>query len=353
MKNRQGMIRPMLVALLCLPAVLSAQVTVLTITDGTDSVARSGKVTLTPLGSFDPERLAVDRSLNPGDELSSRADGIVVVLRCGDNLTTASEVTLSAPFRVVLMPPIPDGGCAVSLQGGTVDIVAGSPTEIQSGEVTLGSQRTQFGMAVSRSGSRVNREAFVYEGRVSLKRPRQRTLRIGAGKKVAVTKSAEPRTMAIEKADIARAARLYARVDVSRSGLTGEQRKKSYRHLARMHSEVLKAPDKAKPKVDLALARMSFNVAAPSTIQYLAQAQKLTTPNSKALASATFIKGLAYQRLGDNTAATQAFTAARRMDPALNKDRIGQIYKVDPKVLQRIETPQLRPQAPGGLQVVQ
>ena len=353
MKNRQRMIGLLIGVLGCLPSVLPAQISVITITDGSTSVTSTNKVALTPLGGFDPQDLAIDQQLSPGDELTSRSEEMAVVLRCGSDLATATEMTLSAPFRVALLPGDSDTSCAVSLQGGTVDIVAGSPTEIQAGEVTLGSERTQFGMTVSRSGSKVNREAFVYEGRASLRRARRPEVRLSAGNKVAVSRSASLQPVSIQKADIVRAAWLYARADLSRSGLERDQWEKSFRDLAQAHAEVLEAPDKAEPKVALAVARMNLNVAVPSTIQYLSQAENLTSTNSKSLASATYLKGLAYQRLGESQAASHEFKQAQRVDPAIDEGRISQIYKIDPKVLQRWRAPQLAPQAPGGLQIHQ
>lgn len=60
MKNRQRMIGLLIGVLGCLPSVLPAQISVITITDGSTSVTSTNKVALTPLGGFDPQDLAID-----------------------------------------------------------------------------------------------------------------------------------------------------------------------------------------------------------------------------------------------------------------------------------------------------
>ena len=110
------------ISVFSLSQVSEAQVNVETIIHGTNPVDETEKVSLIRLGSFEPEVLSVNLPLDFGDELSCNKDNIAVVLKWATEEEGGSEFTLSAPFRVVLVPTDSGNGCAVSLQGGTVDV---------------------------------------------------------------------------------------------------------------------------------------------------------------------------------------------------------------------------------------
>ena len=339
---REGIMRWVYGAVLGLlvgfPAAGLAQVSVLTIVDGEASVERSDKVALTPLGAFKREPLQAGLDLAFGDELSSVAVGVVVVLMCAE-VEGESEFTLPSPFRVVLIPTTSGQGCALSLQGGAADVVAGTDTEIRSGEVTLGSQRTQYGVAVSRSDDRMAREAYVFEGAVRVSGRDRRPVSVMEGHRLTLSRAFAARPVALERKDIRRAAHLYAKVDASRTKLQGDAWRRSYRELMAIHTEVLSQPDKIEPRVNLAVARLNLNVKAPSTAQYLTQAQTMNTANTALLARTAMVKGMVYQELGKTDAAQMEFRAAASIDPQVSKENVGQAYKINPRLIQRIQVP--------------
>ena len=320
------------------PAAGWTQVSVLTIVDGETSVERSDKVALTPLGAFQREPLESGLDLAFGDELSSTATGMAVVLMCAE-VDGESEFTLPSPFRVVLIPTTSGQGCALSLQGGAADVVAGTDTEIRSGEVTLGSQRTQYGVVVSRSDNRMAREAYVFEGAVRVSGGEQRPVRLKAGHRLALSRAYTARPVALERKDIRRAAHLYAKVDASRTKLKGQAWKQSYRELTALHTAVLSQPDKVEPRVNLAVARLNLDVKAPSTVQYLIQAQTMNTANTALLARTAMVKGMVYQELGKTDAAQMEFRVAASIDPQVSKEKVADVYKISPRLLQRIQVP--------------
>lgn len=327
------------------PAAVPAQVSVLTIVDGETSVERSDKVTLTPLGAFEDEPLQSGLDLAFGDELSSTATGMAVVLMCAE-VDGESEFTLPSPFRVVLIPTTSGQGCALSLQGGAADVVAGTDTEIRSGEVTLGSQRTQYGVVVSRRDDRMAREAYVFEGAVRISGGEQRPVSLKAGHRLVLSRAFAARPVALERKDIRRAAHLYAKVDASRTKLRGQAWQQSYRELMAIHAAVLSQPDEVEPRLNLAVARLNLNVKAPSTVQYLSQAQTMNTANTALLARTAMVKGMVYQELGKTDAAQLEFRAAASIDPQVSKENVGQAYKINPRLIQRIQVPAYEMRAP-------
>lgn len=336
--------------------VSEAQVNVETIIHGTNPVDETEKVSLIRLGSFKPEVLSVNLPLDFGDELSCNEDNIAVVLKWATEEEGGSEFTLSAPFRVVLVPTDSGNGCAVSLQGGTVDVLADGETEIHSGEITLGSEYTMYRLKVQARHPRreIEREAFVYEGKISVRRPGIDRLPLQAGKKVKLRKKPVFRAVNIQRVDINRTAKTYAKVDISRTNLTGNEKKSALSRFTKIYETVLSRPDQASPRVKLAVARMNVNIRVPSTITYLNQATAIAKADTKQESNITFVKGLVYYQLGNKEAARLEIGKARRVNPEITKDKIRQIYKINPAILRHVVLP--RPEAlnpPAGFRTIE
>lgn len=327
------------------------QVSVLTIAEGETGVQRSERVALTQLGSFEREALSVGRDLAFGDELTSAAAGIAVVLLCSETEGDA-EITLSSPFRVVLMPTTSGRGCALNLPAGTADVLAGTDTEIHAGEVTLGSERTRYGISVRRAAGNVEDDVYVFDGAVRVVRRKLAPVRLTAGKRMALKGAAPARMVKLHQKDFTRAARVYAKVDASRTQLTGEALQRSFRRLEAVHTNVLREPDNAEPRVQLAVARMNLNVKTPSTLHYLTQAQTLNKGDTALLANTAMIKGMVFQSLGDEEMAKKEYRAAKAIDPAVTREEVGQVHKINPLFLQRIQPPTIERLAPGRYEAI-
>ena len=342
------------------PKAHSAQAIVASITQGESGLDTSDEVLVLPFGSFQSQPLRVQAGLNLGDLVSCNVKNVFIVVRCSREAGgVGAEFTFSSPFRVAFIPADGAAACAVNLQGGTADVLTNEPTEIHSGdgEVVLGSKRTQYRFSILPSGKKIVRDAFVFEGLVSISSSRSSPTRLKAGSKIRLAKGAK-RVMPepLQARDINRSARVYAAVDISKTRYIGRKQQETYRRLIRQHEQVLAQPGLAKPRIDLALLRTNNQIKSPSTIQYLNQAAKLTVNDTKEQANISFLKGVTYLQLGKKVEAEQSIKETVRIDPGFTKDQFKKVYTIDQKTIKDIKLHKVapvtdRPAAPTGIRV--
>ena len=212
--NRRRYYHPFLCSLLFLQS-LSAlcQITISTLEQDLQGIEETSDVVLTRLGNFVDESVQQGMVLDFGDQLRSQSGNTVVELNCPGG----SLLTLSEKFRIVITPPAADQDCGITLLSGGADFLTDQSTSLESGEVTLGSKRTQYGMRVTRTDLGLQREVFVYDGEVEVSGSTSDQRRsLGGGKKLIVQASVWDERR-LDQADLGRAATLHARVDTSKA----------------------------------------------------------------------------------------------------------------------------------------
>lgn len=325
----------------------SAAIKVAAINQGLEPV--TGKTTLVryiPLGGFDelPMAVSTDESpliLNFGDEIRTARSDITVELECDDSAT----FSLESPFRVVLVPLSEEKGCAVSLQSGAVYVHTEAPTEVTSGEVTLGSESTQYALKVWRAGGKVRREAMVYEGKINFRQANGKRQSLKALEKI---NFATTKPIKMVPADFVNGAKVYAKLDAGRSATNQKQRKKNYRAFTKLYTAVLARPNKPEPKARLAVLRMNSGIKTPSTVRYLNKAIKLSDNNIK-VANYTLLKSVAYTQAGKSDAAKLAIYQAKQVNPSINSIQLQNTYKIIPKLIQPIRFQMIKLAPPTNL----
>lgn len=144
--------------------------------------------------------VTVGTPLAGGDLLSADAAGPSVELACPEG----SLLRLAPPFRVAVLPPRQEAGCAVDLLAGTIEVVAAGATEIRSGTLAVrgvaaryalrlepaeraseaGGGRTAVGVSPA-AATGVRQRVLVLDGAVEVSSPAGRT-RVPAGRFVTV-----------------------------------------------------------------------------------------------------------------------------------------------------------------------
>lgn len=325
----------------------SAAIKVVAINQGLEPItSKTALVRYIPLGGFDELPLAVSTdespfTLNFGDEIRTARSDIIVELECDDNAT----FSLESPFRVVLVPLSEEQGCAVSLQTGAVFVHTETPTEVTSGEVTLGSESTQYALKVWRSGGKVKKEAMVYEGKINFRQADGKRRPLKALEKINF-KTTNPIKMV--RADFVNGAKVYAKLDAGRSATDQRQRKKNFVAFTKLYTTVLAKPNKPEPKARLAVFRLNKGIKSPSTVRYLNKAIKQSNNNIK-VANYTLLKSIAYRQTGKNDAAQLAIDQAKRVNPKINSIQLQNTYKIIPKLIKPITFQMIKPLPPSNL----
>jgi hypothetical protein len=168
-------------------------------------------------GDFTRRPLTPGVELNVGDEIAADGVGAEVQLRCPGS----GVVNVSAGFRTIVLPPRGDNACAFHQLSGQIDVQSDVPTRTESGEVIMGSLRTQYALRVVRGRAGARREIVLFEGAVQVQAagaPKPAAMMFPA--KMLVEQGAT-RTEAIAPADIARTAGVFARLDIARVAAAG------------------------------------------------------------------------------------------------------------------------------------
>lgn len=281
-------------------------------------------VTLTAIGGVDREALRVGQALDPGDEIASPDQNAVVALTC----PKSSSVNLHGRFRSVILPGTAGQDCAISLLAGSADVQTDNPTQLSAGATLMGSKRTTYGMRV---GADATVACVVFEGDVEV-----HNLATGAVRPLGQLMSASWKGGALQQygtpltgAELADTARLYARAETARArardatiaNLAALQRELEARHLA-----VLKAPQDAAVRIDLATLQARVRLSAQALYQ-LTVAERQTPSASSHAASIAATRWVIYkQDRRENDAAREA-EKLRTLDP----ERYKRLQEIESK----------------------
>jgi hypothetical protein len=311
-----------------LPGVARAQGRVTRIVGPDNSaVAFTKDVQLIRLGSVEPMVVTRGDSLGFGDELKSTSGATIVVLSCSDT----TGMTLEGQFRAVVMPQ-PGKACVLNLFAGTAHVQGDASTGLGLGEVTMGAQRTEYSVSVSRSDSGVRRELTVFDGEVEVRstgRPDSRT--IAAGNTLAVERG-EYRQQQITPSDFQSAASLYARVDAS--SVNADERPGVMGVLYQNYLRVLARPDDADARFDL-IAHQVQSGATSKTTLYQIQRVKLRAPQTSQLDAATAALSVAaYTQLGEEGKASAHYEVLRRYDAPTVQAALAS-FRIDTTMVRR------------------
>ncbi|MBC8030113.1 MAG: hypothetical protein H7Z16_08370 [Pyrinomonadaceae bacterium] len=199
--------------------------------------------------------VTVSMALNMGDELISESGTVTVKARCG----TATDLVLSGPFRVRFLRPN-NKGCKIysyPKAGGSVNVSSSVPTNMQSGEIKLGTQHTIYEVKtqlVTRtklpraSSKMLEQQLIAYDGKVSARLPRSsKPVIVEEGKKIVTAGTAVAR-VDITTQDIERTASAVARIEISQSAVPDAARPAAFLRLKALHQEVLADPN-SRPKL--------------------------------------------------------------------------------------------------------
>jgi hypothetical protein len=286
--------------------------------------------------------LTLGMALDAGDELISSGEGVAVELSCPNG----AIVKFSGPFRATVLPPSRTQDCAVSLASGSLDILTDAPTTVESGEVTLGSERTAYTVRVLDAAQRPIRELLVYEGDVSIRGP-QTSERVSSGNKVQTRGLAIERG-AINRADIDRAATVYASIDLLKARAAGTRIEDPVAvsvTLRTSNANVFTAP--TNPAYELDIAVQQVNLRIPNQALYhLRRADQASPAENPSRAMIALTKSVAYHELGNREQANAHYEEAKRIDPqVIQQSRIA-AYKLNPRLVEPIQAHELPPAAP-------
>jgi hypothetical protein len=264
--------------------------------------------------------------LEPGDELSGTAPGVVVEVAC----PKGSSVKFSDAFRAVLLPPQGNQDCSFSLLSGSVDILTGAPTQVLAGLVVMGSRRTQYGLRVYRDQGTARLETLVYEGEARCQViPRGAGFDMQSGSKAVVRGDAWQRTNMSDR-DIERTASVYARMDVAMAQAAGMpilSPENLYESMKGWHVKVLAAPAEWPSRLTLATRQLSLGNPRQA-LYHLGKIAESAEANPRLRAEVAVIQGIASQQIGDEEGASRQFEAARKIDPQINRRAVEERYQL-------------------------
>jgi hypothetical protein len=295
-------------------------------------------------GAFIPEPVPLGEPLQIGDELRSERTGTILELRCGNS---ASPIVLTDKFRVAVLPPSSQNTCATNLLAGTALVTAVQPgEEVRAGEVAMVSKSTMYEVTVRRGegGAGVSGIA-VFDGEVALigalgsavaKAIADRTVR--AGQKLSVRQSTAVWDRIGER-DIAEAATLFARLDLSRipETLSRTERRQAYDNLRETYRQVLARPGTGTPHLQLAARHLEYGIASPVTVHQLTRAEALAGDNREQRAVIAVTKGATYQQLGDQQNARVEYDKAAKLVPDIRREGRLKAYRLPEGVVRQAE----------------
>ncbi len=255
--NPQILFPCVLMVLLWMPGAATAQVTVTALGVGLDPIESTSDVRLQHVDFTETESLEIGAELEVGELLTSLGEGLFVELSCPEG----SKLHFTGTFQVLINPPGEDVDCAVRLDAGKLDVLTDTDTEVESGEVTLGSEGTRYAVRLDEASGKLER-VLVFEGEVTVETP-ERTGRIATGRTLSFeNQGTGPREAAVTKAEIDRWAHLYARFNAIQAKAGGAD--PDIAELTRLHAKVLKRPQSRRPRTQLADAQASYQLAEAS-----------------------------------------------------------------------------------------
>jgi hypothetical protein len=284
-------------------------------------------VTLTAIGGVDRQALRVGQALDPGDEIAGTDPNTIVALVC----PRSSSVNLHGRFRSVILPVAPGQDCALSLLAGSADVQTDNPTQLSAGPTLMGSKRTSYGMRVTPDATVA---CVVFEGDVEVQ-----NLATGAVRPLGPLMSAswkggvlQQYGVPVTEAELLDTARLYARAETVRARAGNPavdnpavlQRELEARHLA-----VLKGPQDAAARLDLAALQARVRLSVPALYQ-LRVAERIAPAASEHAAAIAATRWVIYKQDRREPEARREAEKLRTLDPA----RYKRIQEIDASAAQ-------------------
>ncbi len=318
-------------------AVLQAypQVTVTALEQNGQALSSSSEVHRLRFDNLKEESsVSIGTTLEYGDELLG-SGAVLLAINCG-----GSPLKFAGRFRVLITAPAPGQSCAVNLRDGSADVLSDQPTEVQSGETTLGSKGTVYGVRVRRGrDGQTAAQCLVFEGAVAMTQPRRRPFVLQEGNKMALGVQDSPQQL--NQSDIVQTADLYARLNLSRavvagaaSGISGEP----LTALRSTYEKTFQYPAHAEARVELATLQHEFR--ADQEADYnLKRAEVIAVQrnDTKLQARIALSRAVVLQSQGITGPASQELQKAKTLDPGIFNRQDLQIYRIDEKQLRTIQ----------------
>jgi tetratricopeptide (TPR) repeat protein len=278
---------------------------------------------------FSRNPVEIDMELEVGDVLESNSDSIRLVIE----QFGAAKMIFSGHFRVVITS-LKSEHFAINLLLGRVDIQSDSLSSVQSGEVLLGSESTQYALSVRKAGNEIKQEIFVHEGRIKVNLPELET-HLSFGENLVKSPAKKTIIKKISFQDISHTSNLYSRIDVAKAinvGLKSSDAIDVYARLKELYQQVNTTPQD--PKSRLALANEQIVLKIPSGAIYnLNQAEKyLPVSDSSKRAQIYLTKGVVYSKIGQKEIAQKQFQKAKLLDPNVLQKVNKQKLRMDSNV---------------------
>jgi tetratricopeptide (TPR) repeat protein len=312
-----------------------AQVTVTALEQNGQALSSSSEVHRLRFDNLKEESsVGVGTAVEYGDELLGFGS-VLLEINCGGSL-----LKFAGKFRVLITAPTPGQSCAVNLRDGTADVLSDQPTEVQSGETTLGTKGTVYGVRVRRGREgRTATQCLVFEGAVAMSQPRRRPFVLAEGNKMALGMQDSPQQL--NKTDIVQTADLYARLSLSRAVVAGAAPGISGEPLAALRNSYEKTfqnPALAEARVELATLQHEFR--ADQEADYnLRRAEVIAVQRNdmKMQARIALSRAVVLQSQGINGPASQELEKAKTLDPGILNRQDLQIYRIDERQLRTIQ----------------
>lgn len=277
----------------------------------------AGKVTITSLGTSEAQPALLGQALEIGDQIVSTEGAALIELSC----PKGSQVKFHGNLRTVIRPSIEGQDCAFDLLSGASDVQASAPTEMQAGDVTMGSKSTLYRMRVSKTPEGPNVECLVFEGEAQVRTSRQQNYRsLSSSSKAAWTNGrrvAGPEQARVTARDVEATARIYALTDILRLRSQNAEVPDDLRaDLVKGYAGVLARAGDAQPRIELAVIQTNAGIARQA-LYHLNQADRIPTLNPQQRTAIASTKVVVYTKLGRQQETATELEKVRRLDPAV------------------------------------
>jgi len=279
--------------------------------------ASKGSVTITSLGSTEAQPALLRQALEIGDQIATTEGTALIELSCPGG----SQVKFHGNLRTVIRPSIEGQDCAFDLLSGASDVQASAPTELQAGDVTMGSKSTLYGMRVWRTPDGPNVECLVFEGEAQVRGSQQQNYQsLLSSSKAAWTNGrrlAGSEQARVTPPDIEATARIYALTDILRLRSQNTEVPDHLRaDLIKSYAGVLARANDAQSRIDLAVIQTNAGIARQA-LYHLNQADRIPTLDPQQRTAIASTKVVVYTKLGRQQETTTELDRVRRLDPTV------------------------------------
>lgn len=277
----------------------------------------TGKVTITSLGSSEAQPALLRQALDIGDQIATAEGPALIELTCPGG----SQVKFHGDLRTVIRPSAEGQDCAFDLLSGASDVQASAPTELQAGDVTMGSKSTLYGMRVWRTPDGPNVECLVFEGEAQVRGSQRQNYRsLLSSSKAAWTNGrrlAGSEQARVTAPDIAATARIYAQTDIFRLQIQNvEVSAETRSDLIKSYTGVLARANDVQSRIDLAVIQTNAGIARQA-LYHLNQADRIPTLDPQQRTAIASTKVVVYTKLGRQQETATELEKVRKLDPAV------------------------------------